>query len=377
MTERDQRGKDSRRNRPAGPVWFIAVVLLGGCAKQQAAAPAAPAVPVVVAKVEQKDVPIELRAIGNVEALASVSLKSQVTGPVVAMHFREGQDVRQGDLLFEIDRRPFEVALQQAQADVARDRAKAENARVDAERYLKLFEQGVSPKQQYEALRANADALDAAVLADKAAIESAKLNLLYCSIRSPIDGRTGNILVKPGNLVKANDVPILVTINQITPIYVNFAIPEQSLADVKRYNTKRALRVKALVPGEAGVTEEGHLTFVDNTVDSATGTIRLKASFANHTRRLWPGQFVTVVLTLSTQPNALVVPSQAVNTGQSGSFVFVVKSDNTAELRGVKPGRTVGSETIVDSGLRPGETVVTDGQLRLLNGSKVMVKPAS
>lgn len=373
----DQRGKYSRRNRPAVAAWFFAAVLLGGCAKQQAAAPAAPAVPVVVARVAKKDVPIELRAIGNVEALASVSLKSQVTGPVVAVHFREGQDVRKGDLLFEVDRRPFEVALQQAQADVARDRARAENARAEAERYRKLFEQDIAPKQQYEAQLANADALDAAVLAGKAAIESAKLNLQYCSIRSPIDGRTGNILVKPGNLVKANDVPVLVTINQITPIYVNFAIPEQNLADVKRYNTKRALRVKALVPGEEGVTEEGALAFVDNTVDSATGTIRLKASFANAKRRLWPGQFVTVALTLSTQPNALVVPSQAVNTGQSGSFVFVVKSDNTAELRSVKAGRTVGSETILESGLRPGETVVTDGQLRLLNGSKVMVKPAS
>ncbi|MBZ5527831.1 MAG: efflux RND transporter periplasmic adaptor subunit [Acidobacteriia bacterium] len=377
MREIEQRGKLFRLYLPAMAGCFLASVLLIGCTSQQAAAPAAPAVPVVVAKVEKKNVPLELRAIGNVEALASVSLKSQVTGPVVAVHFREGQDVRKGDPLFEIDRRPFEVALQQAQADLARDRAKAENARVDADRYLKLFEQNITPKQQYDAQRANADALDAAVLADKAAIESAKLNLQYCLIRSPLDGRTGNVLVKPGNLAKANDVPILVTINQITPIYVNFGVPEQSLADVKRYDTKRTLRVKALVPGEDGVTEEGNLSFVDNAVDSTTGMIRLKASFSNGKRRLWPGQYVTVVLTLTTQPNALVVPSQAINTGQSGSFVYIIKSDNTAELRGVTPGRTVGTETIVESGLLPGETVVTDGQLRIVSGSKVMVKPAS
>lgn len=370
-------GKLSRHYLPAVAGCFLAAVLLSGCTSQQAAAPAAPPVPVVVAKVEKKNVPLELRAIGNVEALASVSLKSQVTGPVVAVLFREGQDVRKGDPLFEIDRRPFEVALQQAQADLARDRAKAENARVDADRYLKLFEQNIAPRQQYDAQRANADALDAAVLADKATIESAKLNLQYCLIRSPLNGRTGNILVKPGNLAKANDVPILVTINQITPIYVNFGIPEQSLADLKRYDAKRTLRVKALIPGEENVTEEGSLSFVDNAVDATTGMIRLKASFSNAKRRLWPGQFVTVVLTLTTQPNALVVPSQAINTGQSGSFVYVIKSDNTAELRGVTPGRTVGAETIVDTGLQPGETVVTDGQLRIVSGSKVAVKPAS
>jgi multidrug efflux system membrane fusion protein len=370
-------GRLSRHYLPAVAGCFLAAVLLSGCTSQQAAAPAAPPVPVVVAKVEKKNVPLELRAIGNVEALASVSLKSQVTGPVVAVLFREGQDVRKGAPLFEIDRRPFEVALQQAQADLARDRAKAENARVDADRYLKLFEQNIAPRQQYDAQRANADALDAAVLADKATIESAKLNLQYCLIRSPLNGRTGNILVKPGNLAKANDVPILVTINQITPIYVNFGIPEQSLADLKRYDAKRTLRVKALIPGEENVTEEGSLSFVDNAVDATTGMIRLKASFSNAKRRLWPGQFVTVVLTLTTQPNALVVPSQAINTGQSGSFVYVIKSDNTAELRGVTPGRTVGAETIVDTGLQPGETVVTDGQLRIVSGSKVAVKPAS
>lgn len=363
-----------RRTAVAG---LLAAVLLSGCTSEHAAAPTAPPVPVVVAKAERKNVPLDLRAIGNVEAFSSVSLKSQVTGPVVSVLFREGQDVRKGDPLFEIDRRPFEVALQQAQADLARDQAKAANARVDADRYLKLFEQNIAPRQQYDAQRANADALDAAVLSDKAQIESAKLNLQYCLIRSPISGRTGTILVKTGNLAKANDVPILVTINQISPIYVTFGIPEQNLAELKRYNQKHSLRVKALVPDEVGEPEEGSLSFVDNSVDAATGMIRLKATFPNAKRRLWPGQFVTVVLTLATQPNAIVVPSQAVNTGQGGSFVYVVKDDNTAELRPITAGRTVGSETIVNNGLQPGETVVTDGQLRITSNSKVIIKPAS
>ncbi len=356
---------------------FFVALLLTACTKQQAAAPPVPSVPVLVAKVLEKDVPVELRAIGNVEALSTVSIKAQVTGPVTAVHFQEGQDVRKGDPLFEIDRRPFEVALQQAQADLARDQARAQNARLQAERVQKLFEQGIAPREQYDAQRADADAQAAAVLATRAAIESAKLNLQYCEIRSPMDGRTGSILVKPGNLTKANDVPILVTINQIIPIYVNFSIPERNLADVKRHRAQRSMRVTAIASGETNTAEEGRLVFVDNAVDNTTGTIHLKAMFANSQRRLWPGQFVTVILTLTTEPRVLVVPSQAINTSQSGSYVFVVKSDNTAELRHVAPGRTVGGETIIEKGLQAGETVVTDGQLRLLDGSHVTLKSGS
>jgi multidrug efflux system membrane fusion protein len=377
-----QKGFDGPRNRETPmalfhPALFLALLALAGCAKQQAAAPPVPAVPVLVAKVVEKDVPVELRAIGNVEAYSTVSIKAQVTGPVLAVHFQEGQDVRKGDLLFEIDKRPFEVALQQAQADLARDQARAQNSRLHADRLQKLFEQGIAPREQYEAQRADADAQAAAVLATRAAIESARLNLQYCEIRSPIDGRTGNILVKPGNLTKANDVPILVTINQVNPIYVNFSIPEQSLAEVKRYMAERRMRVTAMVPGETNAAEEGSLVFVDNLVDSTTGTIHLKATFANSRRRLWPGQFVTVIQTLTTQPHVIVVPSQAVNTSQSGSYVFIVKSDNTAEMRNITPGRTVGTETIIEKGLQAGETVVTDGQLRLLNGSRVTLKSVS
>ena len=371
--------KQTCRSGPQSCVWLlVAIAASAGCGRQQAAGPPViPAVPVVVAQVEQKTVPVEIRAIGNVEALSTVALKAQVTGQVTAIHFREGQDVRKGDLLFEIDRRPFEVALAQAQADLARDKARAENSRLQAERYSKLYQEGVASKEQYDAQRADADALAAAVQADQAAIDQAKLNLEYCSIRSPVDGRTGSLMLHVGNLTKANDVPILVTINQITPIYVNFAVPEQVLAEVKARMAAGRLSVRALVPDEPAATEGGALSFVDNAVDAATGTIKMKATFPNPRRRLWPGQFVNVVLTLSAQPNAIVVPAQAVNTGQSGSYVFVVRSDGKAEMRRVTPGRTVGNETVIAEGLKPGETVVTDGQLRLVDGSRVNIKNAA
>ncbi len=354
------------------------MVASAGCGKQQAAGPSViPAVPVVVAQVEQKTVPVEIRAIGNVEALSTVALKAQVTGQIIAIHFREGQDVRKGDLLFEIDRRPFEVALAEAQANLARDKARAENSRLQAERYAKLFQEGVASKEQYDVQRADADALAAAVQADQAIIDYARLNLEYCMIRSPVDGRTGSLMLHVGNLTKANDVPILVTINQISPIYVNFAVPEQYLAEVKARTAAGRLAVRAFVPDAPGATEEGALSFVDNAVDAATGTIKMKATFPNPRRKLWPGQFINVVLTLSAQPNAIVVPAQAVNTGQSGSYVFVVRTDGKAEMRRVTPGRTVGNETVIAEGLKPGETVVTDGQLRLVDGSRVTVKNAA
>jgi len=375
------RGGESVVKPPVSRVQTLLLVLsipaLAGCAKEQAAAPAMPPVPVLTAKAVQKDVPVELRAIGTVEAYSTVALKAQVTGPVIAIHFQEGQDVRKGDLLFEIDKRPFEVALQQAEADLARDSARAENSRIQADRLQKLLEQGIASNDQYLTQRADADAQQAAVQSDKAAIENARLNLQYCEIRSPVDGRTGAIMVKPGNLAKANDVPVLVNINQIAPIYVDFSIPEQNLADVKRYQAEGRLQVVVLLPGENLPAEKGALAFVDNAVDNTTGTIHLKALFANPQRKLWPGQFVTSVLTLTTRPRAIVVPSQAVSTSQTGSFVFVVKSDNTAEMREITPGPTVGGETIVEKGLREGETVVTDGQVRLFPGARVTIKTGS
>jgi multidrug efflux system membrane fusion protein len=355
---------------------LVVVIVAGliGCAKPQAAAPASPPVPVVVGKVVQKSMPIEVRAVGNVEAYSNVSLKAQVTGIVKSVHFREGQDVRKGELLFEIDKRPFEVALQQAEAALERDKAKAQNARLQAGRYAQLFEQGIVPRDQYDTIRAEADSQEAALRADIATIDNAKLNLQYCEIPSPIDGRTGSVLVYPGNLVKANDVPILVVINQVTPIYVNFAVPEQHLPVVKQYMAAGQLRVAAQVTDEPGAVETGSLTFIDNTVDTSTGTIRMKGTFANERRKLWPGQFVTVVMRLTSEPNAVVVPAPAINVGQNGQFVYVVGTDNTAQSRAVTTGRTVGNETIATSGVQPGETVVVDGQLRLSPGAKVEIK---
>jgi multidrug efflux system membrane fusion protein len=366
-------------------VSLAGLLAAAGCTKPQAAPAAPPPVPVRVATVVQKTMPVQVRAIGNVEAYSTVSIKAQISGELMEVHFREGEDVRKGQLLFSIDRRPFGVALLQDQANLARDKARAENARLQAERYVKLFQEGVVSSQQRDQAVADTDAADATIRADEAAIEKAKLDLQYCSITSAIDGRTGYLMVHPGNLVKANDVPILVVINQLNPIYVIFALPERELAEVKKYMAAGKLRVEASLPDDSkgaggavgtqpAYSERGTLSFVDNAVDYTTGTIHLKATFANQQRRLWPGQFVNVVMTLTAQPNAVVIPAPALQTGQNGQFVFVVKPDNAVESRPVTVGSTVQGETIVEKGLQPGEVVVTDGQLRLVPGSKVKVK---
>ncbi len=364
---------------------LVCLAVAAGCSRPQAAPPAPALVPVRVATVVQKTVPVQVRAIGNVEAYSTVSIKAQISGELTAVHFREGQDVRKGQPLFSIDRRPFEVALLQNQANLARDKARAENYRIQAERYVKLSQEGVISSQQRDQAVSDTDAADATVRADEAAIEKAKLDLEYCSIASPIDGRTGNLMVHPGNLVKANDVPILVVLNQLNPIYVNFALPEGDLAAVKKYMAEGKLRVEALLsedPNRAGggtgtpvaLAELGTLSFVDNAVDKTTGTIHLKATFANQQRRLWPGEFVNVVLTLTARPNAVVIPAPALQTGQNGQYVFVVKPDSSVESRPVVVGSTIQGESVIEKGLQPGENVVTDGQLRLLPGSKVRVK---
>jgi multidrug efflux system membrane fusion protein len=334
-----------------------------------------PAVPVAVATVVEKTVPVDIRVIGNVEAFSTVSVKSQVEGIVERVHFREGQDVRQGDLLFTIDSRPFEAALRQAEANLARDAALEKNAKAQADRYSKLFEAGIVSQEQYDQFRTNAESYEAAVRADKAAVERAKLDLSYCTIHSPIDGRTGALIVHEGNLVKANADTPLVVINQISPIYVNFSVPEGYLPDIRKYRAHGELGVQAIVPN-VNRPPEGLLSFLDNTVDTTTGTVKLKGKFDNRDRQLWPGQFVNVVLKLTTQPNAIVVPSQAVQTGQSGQYVFVIKPDMTAESRPVVAGSTVGGESVIEKGLQLGENVVTDGQLRLAPGSKVELKSA-
>ncbi len=353
-----------------------AVFLMACAGKSKAGPPAESAVPVVVAAASQKDVPVQVRAVGTVEAYSNVQVKSMIAGEITKVGFREGQDVRKGDLLFEIDPRPYRAALAQAEGNLARDIAQEANAKAQAARYAALFKEGVVSREQNDQMQTSANALSEAVTADRAAVETAKVNLTYTSIRSPIDGRTGNLMVHQGNVVKANDIA-LVTINQIRPIYVTFSVPEQYLPDIKKYSAQGKLAVTARVPNEPQAAE-GSLSFVDNTVDAATGMIRLKGTFVNNDVRLWPGQFADVWLTLTIQKNAVVVPSAAVQTGQNGQFVFVVKQDNTAEMRPVTVDRIVESQTVVRGGVTAGEQVVTDGQLRLTPGKKVaLAKPAN
>lgn len=348
------------------------LLLMFACSKQPEGKPQAFPVPVSVAMVTQKNVPVDVRAIGNVEAYSTVSIKTQVTGELQRAYFAEGVEVKKGDLLFTIDPRPFEAALKAAGANLARDMATAEKAGRDARRYAKLYEEEVVSKEQFEQFRSNAESLDAVVQADRAAIENAKVNLGYCTIRSPLGGFTGSLLVHEGNVVKENET-ILVVINQVNPIYVNFSVPEQYLKDIEENRRKNSLKVIA-VPSGGERSSEGILTFVDNAVETTTGTIRLKGTFENQKKYLWPGQFVNVVLTLYTQSNALTVPSQAVQVGQQGEYVFVVTPNLTVESRPVIVSRRINGETVVDKGLKAGETVVTDGQLRLIPGSPVNVK---
>jgi multidrug efflux system membrane fusion protein len=345
------------------------------CSSKTAAVGPDLAVPVNVAKAVKKTVPIQLSAIGTAEAYSTVSIKGQVNAVLKEVHFKQGDFVKKGDLLFTLDARPFQASLAQAEANLARDKAQADLTIVQAERYKKLYDQGISAKEQYDQMEANAAAQQGSVHADEAAVESAKLQLQYCAIYSPVDGRTGALQVYPGNLVKENDVPILVVINEIAPLYEDFSVPEQYLGVIKKYMAGGRLQIEATPYGDTAA-EVGYLTFVDNTVDNTTGTIKLKGTFANTDHRLWPGQFSAVSLRLSEEENATVVPTQAVQTGQSGDFVFVIKPDQTAESRPVKVARTLGTESVIAKGIDPGETVVTDGQLRLIPGIKVQIKAA-
>jgi len=347
-------------------------VLLAGCTTKTAQTAPNFTVPVTIAKASLKNVPIELTAIGSADAFSNVSIKAQVNAVLEEVHIKEGQYVQKGDLLFTLDAKPFEAALEQAQANLARDKAQAELNNVQAKRYDQLYKAGVAPKEQLDTMQANADAQEAAVHADEAAVESARLQLSYCKIYAPTSGRTGALQVYPGNIVKQNDVPVLIVINQVTPIYVDFSIPEQYLGSVEKFMKEGKLRVEATPYGDTKA-EIGYLTFVDNSVDNTTGTIKLKATFENDDHRLWPGQFSTVLLRLAEDENATVVPSQAVQTGQRGDQIWVVKSDSTVEERDVKVGRVVGADSVILSGIKPGETVVTDGQLRLIPDMHVQV----
>jgi multidrug efflux system membrane fusion protein len=357
-------------------------------------------VPVSATKATQESVPTELHVVGTVEASAIVQVKSQIAGQLLSIGFTEGQNVTKDQVLFEVDPRPYQEALHQAEANVARDRAQigqleanlardaaqAKFNQADAERYAKLLEAGVVSKSQTDqattsaavaresaaATKASVESARAALESDLAAVAAAKLNLSYCQIRAPLAGRTGNLLVHPGNLVKANDVP-LVVIHQVAPIFVNFSVPEQHLAAIRRLGGSRKLGVRVFPQDDPSRVSTGLLTVIDNAVDTATGTIHLKATFDNHDGLLWPGQFVTSVLTLDTIAGATVVPSEAVQAGQQGQFVYVIKPDKTAEMRIVTVGHTFGKKQIIEKGVEPGEDVVTDGHLRLFPGAHVQL----
>ncbi|HKV27663.1 MAG TPA: efflux RND transporter periplasmic adaptor subunit [Candidatus Acidoferrales bacterium] len=350
-----------------------AIFAIAGCTEHAAPPPDVPVVPVMAAKAVMKTMPVELHAIGTGEASSTVSVESQVAGIVKEVHYTQGQFVKKGDLLVTLDSRPFIANLQLAQANLAKDKASAELAKVQAGRYQKLFQSGIVPKEQYDQFVATADASEATVQADQAAVETAKLQVSYCDIYAPISGRTGSQLVYPGTVVKANDVPVLVVINEISPVYVDFSVPQQYLDEIKTYMRRGKLAIQATTSDNAS-PENGYLTFVNNAVDASTGTIVLKGTFPNRSLRLWPGEFVTVILRLSEQEKAVVVPSQAVQTGQQGDYIFVIKPDMTVESRTVKVSRTINGETVITEGVKEGDTVVTDGQVRLVPGVKVEVK---
>ncbi len=384
-----------------------AALAVPGCKQQlprAAAGQGMPAVPVTVARASQESVPLELRVVGSAEASATVQVKSQVAGQLLKANFSEGQSVSMGARLFEIDARPYQEALRQAEAllardqaqlrqaeaNLARDQAQTRNAEADAVRYAELLREGIISKAQNDQVRTSADvaresarasqaaieSARAAIQNDMAAIEKAKLDIAYCAIDAPLSGRTGNLLVHPGNLVGVNGTP-LVVIHQVSPIFVTFSVPEQHLPAIRRLNSVRPLAVKVFSQDDPGRVASGRLVVIDNQVDTTTGTIRLKGEFDNRDGLLWPGQFVNVALTLHTIANATVVPAEAVQAGQQGQFVYVVKSDSTVEARIVTLGRGTEGKVIIEKGVAPGETVVTDGQLRLAPGARIRVVPAN
>jgi len=353
----------------------IASAGLTGCSKQnaQAATPQRPPAPVVVSTVEQRDVPVQITAIGNVEAYQMVQVKSMVNGQIEKILFKEGEDVRKGQLLYSLDKRPFQAALEQAQGNLKRDEARAANAKVQAARYTDLEKQGVISREQADLQRTAEGTNLAAVYADQAAVQAAKVQLQYTDIYAPIDARAGALMINVGNLVKANDTPFLVQLNQIAPIYVTFTVPEASLSEVRHFAAE-GLKVLAYPKGQSGNPAEGRLTFIDNGVDPQTGTVKLKATFENKDKRLWPGEFVNVVLNISTVRNAITVPTKAVQSGQQGDYVFVVDKDGTADPRQITTTGTYQNLSLVKSGLNSGDTVIVEGQLRVTPKGKVTIQ---
>jgi multidrug efflux system membrane fusion protein len=336
----------------------------------------APAVPVQVAAVTTIAAPLTIQANGSVEPLQTVAIQAQVGGTLDAVTFNEGDDVQAGQTLFRIDPRPFEAALRQSEATLARDDAQAQNAQRDAERYKALVEKDYVTKSQADQAVSAAAGAQATVLADRAAVDNAKLNLNYTTIRAPLSGRTGRLLVRQGNLVKPNADP-LVVINQLRPILVRFTVPQHDFPALQRRNARGPVPVRVVTADSGKVAEVGTLAFLDNAVDSLTGTVTAKARFENQTNGLWPGEYVHVDVELDVQPNALAIPTSALLAGQQGDYVFVVGADKTAKVRPVSVGRPVGNLTTIDKGLAAGEQVVVDGQSRLTPNAKVDAKPAA
>jgi multidrug efflux system membrane fusion protein len=366
-------------------LWLVNLLIAGsllcaGCSSEKKADPAAGRrdrpVPVSVSPVLQKTIPVEVSGIGNAEAYSTVPVKSRIGGELKKVHFREGQEVRQGDLIFTIDPQPYEAALKQAQANLARATALAKKAAEDLKRYQDLILKEYISREQFEQAQANAEAQTATLRADQAAVENARLNLSYCFIPAPLTGVAGSLLFHQGAQIKANDDRAMVTINRVQPIYVSFSVPESHLPDIKKYSARGPLKVRVSVTNGQTFTEEGLLTFIDNTVDLTTGTIRLKGTFENRDKRLWPGQFLRVTLALSSQPDALVIPTPAIQTGVQGQYVFVATPEQKAEARPVTASRNLDGQTVIEKGLKAGERVVTDGQFQLVPGSRLQIKNA-
>src|SRR6266404_7030411 len=361
-------------------------------------------IPVEIAAATQMDVPVQIKSIGNIEPLSTIAVRSEVEGTLQAVHFTPGQEVAKGTLLFTIDSRPLQAALSQAEANlakamaavsqgrnvVARDQATAVNSRTITKRDAVLIEAGVISREEYDnavskaqsdeatvrADESSVSTLEAAAKAEQANVNNARVQLSYTSIRAPLNGKTGNLVVTAGNLIRANDTTPMVTITQEAPVYVTFAVPEQDLLRIRQYADSGDFRTEVVIPGDEANPAQGKLSLVDNTVDTTTGTIRLKATLENNDRKLYPGLFVNVVLTLGLQREAIVVPSQAVQIGQDSSYVYVVKPDMTVEVRNVKTGTNANNMTVVEEGIKPGEQVVTDGQLKLVPGATVQAKTA-
>ncbi len=352
-------------------------LILTGCNREAASGQkkneAKSAVPVVIGKAVAKSMPVQVRAIGNVQPYSTVMVRSQVTGQLAKVHFDEGQEVKEGDILFTIDQRPFAGMLEQAKANLARDTAQLDSARLTYERELKLSHDGLISQDEFEKAEAAFKSLQGTILADRASISNATLNLEFTTIRSAINGRTGNLLAHAGNIVKAPDDQLL-AINQVQPIYVSFAVPEQFLPEIRKRLRETKLMVSAAYANMDAAAPQGELTFIDNSVDFTTGTIQLKATFPNRDNLLWPGQFVQAMLLLNEQANSVVVPSQAIQNGQNGEFIYVVKADQSVEFRRVETGIIEKGETVILNGVKAGETVVIDGQSRLVPGAKITTK---